>query len=119
MAQATGTVPAFYRPPHGVLSTAATSAARRLGMTPLLWTCWGREWVAGATMESVLATIRRDLTGGATVLLHDSDCTSPPGSCLAALSAVPGLLDECAGRGWRVGTAAEHNWRPDTAVGHV
>ncbi len=108
VATATGTVPAFYRPPYGVLSTAALAAAARLGMRPLLWSCWGREWAAGATSESVLATIRRDLTGGATVLLHDSDCTSPPGSCLAGLGAVPALLDECAERGWRVGTAAEH-----------
>ncbi len=84
VAEATGAIPAFYRPPHGVLTTAAMSAARRLGMTPLLWTCWGREWAPGATSESVLATIRRDLTGGGTVLLHDSDCTSPPGSCLSA-----------------------------------
>ncbi len=105
---ATGAVPAFYRPPHGVLTAAALSAAARLGMTPLLWSCWGREWVAGASSESVLATIRRDLTGGATVLLHDSDCTSPPGSCLSGLGAVPALLDECAERGWRVGTAADH-----------
>ena len=108
IAAATGTVPAFYRPPYGVLSTAALSAAARLGMTPLLWSCWGREWAAGATSESVLATIRRDLAGGATVLLHDSDCTSPPGSCLAGLGAVPALLDLCAERGWRVGTAADH-----------
>jgi peptidoglycan/xylan/chitin deacetylase (PgdA/CDA1 family) len=116
VAEATGTVPAFYRPPYGVLSSAAMAAARRLGMTPLLWTCWGREWAAGATPESVLATIRRDLTGGATVLLHDSDCTSPPGSWQSALGALPALLDDCAGRGWRVGTAAEHAWRPPTAV---
>ncbi|HKB29591.1 MAG TPA: polysaccharide deacetylase family protein [Streptosporangiaceae bacterium] len=108
VAAATGAVPAFYRPPHGVLSSAALATAGRLGLTPLLWTCWGREWVAGATAESVLATIRRDLTAGATVLLHDSDCTSPPGSCRSALGALPALLDECAGRGWRVGTAAEH-----------
>ncbi len=108
VAEATGTVPAFYRPPHGVLSSAAISAARRLGMTPLLWTCWGREWVAGATTQSVLATIRRDLTGGATVLLHDSDCTSPPGSCLSALGAVPALLDDCAEKSLRVGPAAAH-----------
>ena len=47
VAEATGTVPAFYRPPYGVLSTAALSAARRLGLTPLLWTCWGREWARG------------------------------------------------------------------------
>jgi peptidoglycan-N-acetylglucosamine deacetylase len=108
IAAATGTVPAFYRPPHGVLSTAALHAVAQLGMTPLLWSCWGREWVAGATSESVLATIRRELAGGATVLLHDSDCTSPPGSCLSGLGAVPALLGECAERGWRVGTAADH-----------
>jgi len=109
--EATGTIPAFYRPPHGVLSSAAISAAKRLGLTPLLWTCWGREWVRGATTRSVLGTIRRDLTGGATVLLHDSDCTSPPGSFLSALGAVPALLDECAAKGWRVGTAAGHGCR--------
>jgi peptidoglycan/xylan/chitin deacetylase (PgdA/CDA1 family) len=119
VAEATGTVPAFYRPPYGVLSSAAIAAARRLGLTPLLWTCWGREWAAGATAESVLALIRRDLTGGATVLLHDSDRTSPPGSWQSALGAIPALLDECADRGWRVGTAAEHNLRPPTAVCRV
>jgi peptidoglycan-N-acetylglucosamine deacetylase len=116
VAEATGTVPAYYRPPYGVLSTAAILAARSLGMTPLLWTCWGREWTAGATPESVLAAIRRDLTGGATVLLHDSDCTSPPGSCLAALGATGPLLEECAARGWRVGTVSEHGiGQPDRA----
>lgn len=108
VAGATGTAPVFYRPPYGVLSSAAIWAARRNGMVPLLWTCWGREWTAGATSERVFATIRRDLSGGATVLLHDSDCTSPPGSSLAALGAVEMLLDECAERGWRVGTATAH-----------
>ncbi len=115
VADATGTVPAFYRPPHGVLSSAAISAAKRLALTPLLWTCWGKEWVPGATTESVLGTIRGDLSGGATVLLHDSDCTSPPGSFLSALGAVPGLLDECAAKGWRVGTAAAHGCQPGAA----
>lgn len=111
VAEATGTVPGFYRPPYGVLSGAAIWACRRLGMTPLLWTCWGREWTAGATSLGVLATIRRDLAGGATVLLHDSDGTSPPGSSLAALGAAGMLLDECAERGWRTGTVAGHGLR--------
>jgi peptidoglycan-N-acetylglucosamine deacetylase len=115
VAEATGTVPIFYRPPYGVLSSAAIAAARRLGLTPLLWTCWGREWVAGATTQSVLATIRRDLAGGATVLLHDSDCTSPPGSWRSGLEAVPVLLDECAANGWQVGTAASHGCLPGSA----
>lgn len=114
VAEAAGAAPAFYRPPYGVLSTASLLAARRLGMTPLLWTCWGREWVPGATPGSVLSTIRRDLSGGATVLLHDSDCTSPQGSCVSALRAVGPLLDECAARGWSVGTASCHGMRRQT-----
>ncbi len=109
VAEATGTAPAFYRPPYGVLSSAAILAARGLGLTPLLWTCWGKEWVSGATSDAVFATIRRDLRAGATVLLHDSDCSSPPGSALAAFGTVEMLLDECASRGWRVGTSAAHS----------
>jgi hypothetical protein len=42
------------------------------------------------------------------VLLHDSDCTSPPGSAAAALGAVPRLLDTCAAGGLGVGPLAEH-----------
>jgi peptidoglycan-N-acetylglucosamine deacetylase len=39
-ATATGQVPVYYRPPYGVLSGGALVAARRLGLRPLLWTCW-------------------------------------------------------------------------------
>ncbi len=109
IADATGRVPAFFRPPYGVLSGGALLAARRLTLRPLLWTCWGREWVPGATPGMVYATLMRDLSGGGTVLLHDSDCTSPPGASRAALDALPRLLDECARRGLSVGTAAEHD----------
>jgi len=49
-----------------------------------------------------------DLTGGATILLHDSDCTSPAGAASAALGALPWLLDECSARGLAVGTLADH-----------
>jgi peptidoglycan/xylan/chitin deacetylase (PgdA/CDA1 family) len=109
IAGATGRVPVFFRPPYGVLSGGALLAARRLALRPLLWTCWGREWVPGATAGMVYATLMRDLSGGGTVLLHDSDGTSPPGASRAALGALPRLLDECARRGLRPGTAAEHS----------
>jgi hypothetical protein len=56
----------------------------------------------------VYATLLKGLSDGGTVLLHDSDCTSPPGASRAALGALPRLLDECARRGLRPGTAAEH-----------
>ena len=84
---ATGVVPRLFRPPYGVLSTSALVAARRLGLRPVLWSCWGREWAPGATPQSVFGTLKQDLRGGATVLLHDSDCTSPAGSAMAALGA--------------------------------
>jgi peptidoglycan/xylan/chitin deacetylase (PgdA/CDA1 family) len=108
IAETTGQVPVYVRPPYGVLSGGALLAAGRLGLRPLLWTCWGREWAPGATSGSVVRTLRRDLGGGATVLLHDSDATSPSGSARAALGALPWLLDECARRGLKAGPAAGH-----------
>lgn len=112
VAGATGAQPRFYRPPYGVLSSGALAAARRLGLTPVLWTCWGREWTAGATPRSVATTLTSTLAGGGTVLLHDSDCTSPPGSAAAGLGALPLLLEECALRRLVAGPVAEHGLEP-------
>jgi peptidoglycan-N-acetylglucosamine deacetylase len=111
IAAATGSVPRLFRPPYGVLSTAALVTARQLGLTPVLWTAWGREWTAGASPGSVYATLTAGLAGGGTVLLHDSDCTSPAGSWRAALGALPILLADCAAQGLRVGPVAEHQAR--------
>jgi peptidoglycan-N-acetylglucosamine deacetylase len=105
---ATGRVPDKFRPPFGVLSTAAILAARRLGLTPVLWGCWGREWMPGATAHSVCETLTEELRGGVTVLLHDSDCTSPAGSAMAALGALPMLLAACDRQALAVGPLAEH-----------
>jgi peptidoglycan/xylan/chitin deacetylase (PgdA/CDA1 family) len=108
IATATATAPQLFRPPYGVLSGCGLAAAAALHLTPVLWGCWGREWTPGSTPESVYAALRGNLAGGATVLLHDSDCTSPPGSARAALGALPLLLDECDRQGLRVGPVAEH-----------
>jgi peptidoglycan-N-acetylglucosamine deacetylase len=108
VARATGVVPRWWRPPYGVLSTAALAAAARLELTPVLWTAWGRDWSARASVQSVHRIVTRDLRSGGTVLLHDSDCTSAPGSWRTTLAALPGLLDHCAGNGWRVGPLAQH-----------
>jgi peptidoglycan-N-acetylglucosamine deacetylase len=108
VAAATGQRARFFRPPYGVLSSGALLASRRLELSPVLWSTWGREWTRGATPESVFGTVLAGLRGGATVLLHDSDCTSPRGAASAALGALPRLLDECAERGLAVGTLADH-----------
>jgi peptidoglycan-N-acetylglucosamine deacetylase len=107
----TGEPPRLVRPPYGVLTGGALVACARLGLTPVLWTAWGRDWTAAATPQTVLATVLRDLRGGGTVLLHDSDCTSAPGSWRAALGALPHLLDVCAERGWRPGPLRDHGAR--------
>ncbi len=108
IAEVTGVRPRLFRPPYGVLSGPAVRTARELGLTPVLWGAWGREWAPGATTQSVLETLLGDLDGGVTILLHDSGCTSPPGAWQAGLGALPLLLDECDRRGLTVGPVGEH-----------
>ena len=98
----------WYRPPYGVLTGAALGAAGRLGLTPVLWTAWGQDWIARATPDSVYRTVLDDLAGGGTVLLHDSDVTSVPGSWRATLGALPRLVATCRERGLTVGPLSGH-----------
>ena len=118
VADITGRRPTLFRPPYGVMSTAAHLAARRLGLTPVLWTCWGEDWTARATPESVHRTVTSDLHGGGTILLHDSDCTSAPGAWRSALGALPRILDTCEQRGYRVGPLRDHGW-PEPGSGRL
>ncbi|HEV2311393.1 MAG TPA: polysaccharide deacetylase family protein [Acidimicrobiia bacterium] len=108
VADAAGVAPRWFRPPFGALSYGALSGARRAGLDTVLWTSWGRDWRAEATPESVLADVlRRDVAGG-TVLLHDSDCESAPGSWHAALGALAPLAEHLQERDLTVGSLGEH-----------
>jgi peptidoglycan/xylan/chitin deacetylase (PgdA/CDA1 family) len=104
----TGTEPRFWRPPNGVVTGAGLLAARRQGLQPVLWTADGQDWRAGASPDTVLDRLGRRLQAGATVLLHDSDITSAPGSWRAALAAVPELVRLCHNYGWTVGPLRDH-----------
>ncbi|MFI5053315.1 MAG: polysaccharide deacetylase family protein [Acidimicrobiia bacterium] len=108
VADATGVEPRWFRPPFGISSYSSLRAARALGMTTVLWTTWGRDWRREATPASVAADVTRRYVDGGTVLLHDSDCTSYPGSWQSALGALPRLADEFAARGLKVGTVGDH-----------
>ena len=103
-----GGEPRWYRPPYGVLTTAALVAGRRLHLEPKLWTAWGRDWRAAATPDSIVDDVTSTLAGGGTVLLHDSDCTSAAGSWRRTLDALPRLIDWTQARGLRLGPLGEH-----------
>jgi peptidoglycan-N-acetylglucosamine deacetylase len=106
-----GTRPLWYRPPYGVLTATRLAAARRLGLRPVLWTAWGRDWTAKADADSVLLELAKRMAGGATVLLHDSDHACAPGAWHSGLEALPHLVMRCRAEGWTVGPLAEHGLR--------
>lgn len=109
--QVTRTPVRWYRPPYGVLTSHALAAARAAGLTTVLWSDWGIDWRRGRTPEQVVHTVTRHLRPGATVLLHDTDRTSAPGSWRATLAATDTLLDQLANEGLPVGPLAEHGDR--------
>jgi peptidoglycan/xylan/chitin deacetylase (PgdA/CDA1 family) len=108
VAAATGADPHWFRPPYGTLSAGSLTAARRLGLQTVLWTTWGRDWREEATAATVAADVVDGLLPGATVLLHDSDCTSAPDSWRAALGALPRLAEVFNERDLIVGPLGEH-----------
>jgi len=107
----TGVTPHWWRPPYGVANTTAVITAHRLDLTPVLWTCWGRDWTATATADSIYRRVWRTLDGGGTVLLHDSDHAAAPRCWEAMLEAVPAILTACQARGFDVGPLGEHGRR--------
>ncbi|HVX69268.1 MAG TPA: polysaccharide deacetylase family protein [Mycobacteriales bacterium] len=102
VAEATGRAPQWWRPAYGVMSGPSYLAARRLGLRPVLWSAWGRDWRAEATAESVVSDLESGRPAGGTLLLHDSDEMSDPGSWRTTVAALPLLAERLAGRGLTV-----------------
>ncbi|HET9691516.1 MAG TPA: polysaccharide deacetylase family protein [Acidimicrobiales bacterium] len=96
----------WFRPPYGALAASSLVAARVAGVQPVLWTTWGRDWRPDATAQTTADDVLATWWPGATVLLHDSDVTSAPGSWRNALGALP-LIAERIGE-VAVGPLGEH-----------
>lgn len=102
-----GASPRWYRPPYGILTGDRAVAASRAGLSPVLWSAWGKDWADAASGHSVRGLVGRDLRGGGTVLLHDTDRWGGR-RWRPALDALPGIVGDCRARGWDVGPLAEH-----------
>jgi peptidoglycan/xylan/chitin deacetylase (PgdA/CDA1 family) len=89
---ATGTVPRLYRPPHGVFSAAGLREILKLGLEPLLWSTWGRDWEARATPSSIIRHATEGIEARDVILLHDADHYGAPGSWRRTVAALPGIL---------------------------
>ncbi|HWA67652.1 MAG TPA: polysaccharide deacetylase family protein [Mycobacteriales bacterium] len=98
VAEVVGESPRWWRPTYGVMSGPSYLASRALGLRPLLWSSWGVDWQADATPESVVGHLESGRLSGGTMLLHDSDVTSAPGSWRTTLAALPLLAERLAQR---------------------
>jgi peptidoglycan/xylan/chitin deacetylase (PgdA/CDA1 family) len=103
-----GCTPLWYRPPYGVMTLEGLLAAREAHLTTVLWSAWGRDWTRAATPATIHCLVTRQLAPGGTVLLHDTDRTSAPGSWRATLAASSSLLDSWEAAGTSVGRLCDH-----------
>lgn len=90
---ATGLSPTLYRPPHGVFSVNGLHAVRSLGLEPLLWSKWGRDWEVGATVASIARRSTVRVTARDVILLHDADHYGARESWRRTAAAVPRIVD--------------------------
>ena len=98
----------WFRPPYGGVALPSLVAGSRAELQMVLWTTWGVDWREDSTGETVAGNVERTFQPGATVLLHDSDITSAPGSWKSALDALPLLAERWAEAGLVVGTLGDH-----------
>jgi peptidoglycan/xylan/chitin deacetylase (PgdA/CDA1 family) len=96
---ATGVAAAWHRPPYGIYSGPGLAAARQLGMRPLLWSRWGKDWRKFTTPARIAARATDRATAGDVILLHDADFYSAVGSYRRMLRALPEVLSELKRRG--------------------
>jgi peptidoglycan/xylan/chitin deacetylase (PgdA/CDA1 family) len=91
---ATGTAPAWHRPPFGIYSPAGLRAARQAGLSPLLWSRWGKDWRRFTTPGRIVRRATQGVIGGDVILLHDADFYSSRHSHRRTVAALEPLLAE-------------------------
>ncbi len=100
VADATGVAARWHRPPFGIYSAAGLRAARGVGLEPLLWSRWGKDWRKFTTPGRITARAVREVGAGDVILLHDADFYSARGSHERTIAALPQVLGVLRERGF-------------------
>jgi peptidoglycan/xylan/chitin deacetylase (PgdA/CDA1 family) len=90
-----------FRPPYGVFNLASWRTCRTLGLAPVLWSRWTRDWEERASVQSIVSGATTGLVGGEIVLLHDADTYSAPASHDDTIAAVPEIVEHIHAMGLR------------------
>ena len=99
LAAAVGELPRWHRPPFGIYSPAGLDRARSLGMRPLLWSRWGRDWRKFTTPRRIYTRAGAGASAGDVILLHDADFYSARDSHRRTAEALELILADLTGRG--------------------
>jgi peptidoglycan/xylan/chitin deacetylase (PgdA/CDA1 family) len=84
----------YHRPPYGIYSSAGLRSARAQGLTPMLWSRWGKDWRKFTTPSRIVARITGGLQPGDVILLHDADFYSSRNSHRRTVAALELLITE-------------------------
>ena len=93
IAAATGSLPVWHRPPFGIYSAPGLAAARELGLRPLLWSRWGKDWRKFTTPGRIYTRAGEGVVPGDVILLHDADFYSSRNSHRHTAAALGLILD--------------------------
>jgi peptidoglycan/xylan/chitin deacetylase (PgdA/CDA1 family) len=94
LSDAAGAAPVWHRPPFGIYSPAGLRAVREAGLSPLLWSRWGKDWRKFTTPGRIVGRVTRAIIGGDVILLHDADFYSSRHSHQKTVAALGPLLSE-------------------------
>jgi peptidoglycan-N-acetylglucosamine deacetylase len=99
IADAIGAEPRFHRPPYGIYSAGGLEAAIDAGLTPMLWSRWGKDWRRFTTPGRIAGRVLGGIGSGDVVLLHDADFYSARQSHFRTVAALELVLKELKTRG--------------------
>ena len=95
-----GRAPRTFRAPHGYRNPFVGVATRRLGYTVFGWTFGVWDSDPRVDAETIRARVRRKLSPGAIILLHDGDGYDPEGDRRRTARALPGIIGDAREAGY-------------------